>query len=41
VPLIEGSELAPPAARFRMMGVSPAVLGEDAPEPVELAVFPE
>jgi hypothetical protein len=41
VPLIERGELASPAARFRVMAVSLSVLGEDAPEPVELAMLPE
>jgi hypothetical protein len=38
---IEGRELASPAARFRVLGVPSAILGEDVPEPVEFAVFPE
>src|SRR5829696_3919966 len=41
VPLVEGRELASPAACFRVMAVAPAVLRENAPEPVELAMFPE
>jgi hypothetical protein len=41
VPLVEGRELAPPTTRFRVLGVSPAILRENAPEPMELAMFPK
>ena len=41
VPLVEGRELAPPTTCFRVMSISPAILRENAPEPMKLAVFPE
>jgi hypothetical protein len=41
VPLVEGRELAPPTTRFRVMSVSVAILRENAPEPMKLAMFPE
>lgn len=41
VPLVEGRQLAAPAARFRVMGVSLAIFDKNAPEPVELAMLSE
>ena len=41
VPLVEGRELAPPTTRFRVMSVPLAILCENAPEPMKLAMFPE
>ena len=41
VPLVEGSELAPPTTRFRVLSVSLAILRENAPEPMKFAMFPK
>jgi hypothetical protein len=41
VPLVESRQLAAPAARFRVPGVSLAILCKNAPEPVELTMFPQ
>jgi hypothetical protein len=41
VPLIEGSQLASPAACFRVLCVPLTVFGQNAPEPVELTMFAE
>ena len=41
VPRVEGRELAAPTARFRVLSVSLAIFAENAPESMELAMFPE
>jgi hypothetical protein len=41
VPLVEGRQLAAPAARFGVPGVSFAIFDKNAPEPVEFAMLPE
>ena len=41
VPIVEGRQLAAPAARFRVMSVALAVFDKNAPESMEFAVFPE
>ena len=38
---IEGRKFASPATCFRVLRVPPAVFSKDAPEPVELTMFPK
>ena len=41
VSLVEGCEFALPTACFRVLAVSPAIFGKNAPEPMELAMLTE
>ena len=38
---IQGFEVAPPATRFRMMGVASFVLRQNGPDGMQLPVLPE